>query len=94
MLEKRIYERRKNSGLSRAQLARELHICPSAEGVYEQGRRTPGLDILLVMSEVFDVSLDYLITGSGFVPKSERVSVEAECLCPRCWKQQCRCGQR
>lgn len=94
MLSKRIYELRKNSGWSQAQLAKELHICPSAEGMYEQGRRTPGLDILVIMSEVFDVSLDYLITGREFVPKSERKSDDTECPCSRCWKQRYRCGKR
>ena len=63
MLNKRIAELRKKRGWSQAELARRLHISPSAVGMYEQGRREPPLDALIAISEEFAVTLDYLITG-------------------------------
>lgn len=67
MLAVRIAKLRKKHGMSQLELAGVLHISPSAEGMYEQGRRTPSLEILVEMSMLFQVSLDYLITGSEFM---------------------------
>lgn len=66
MLSNRITILRKASGLSQAQLAKALNISASAVGMYEQGRREPNIDTLAAMSKLFDVSLDYLITGSEY----------------------------
>lgn len=63
MLNKRIAELRKKQGWSQTELARRLHISPSAVGMYEQGRREPPLDVLIAISEEFAVTLDYLIAG-------------------------------
>ena len=60
----RIAQLRKRAGISQTQLASYLHVCGSTVGMYEQGRRVPGIEILIALSEYFDVSLDYLITGS------------------------------
>ena len=67
MLSKQIIALRKKSGLSQSQLARKLNISASTAGMYEQGRRTPSLDVLISMANLFDVSLDYLITGKEYV---------------------------
>ena len=66
MLACRITQCRKHLGLSQFQLAQQLHISPSTLGMYEQGRRTPSIDILVQLSKIFNVSLDYLITGSEY----------------------------
>lgn len=71
MLHCRIALLRRSIGINQQQLAERLHISPSTVGMYEQGRRTPNVDILTQMSRIFNVSLDYLITGSEFVPSSE-----------------------
>lgn len=63
MLANQIMILRKASGMSQLQLAKKLNIGPSAVGMYEQGRRTPAVDILIEMANLFEVSLDYLITG-------------------------------
>ena len=47
MLAVRIAQLRKKHGMSQLELAGVLHISPSAEGLYEQGRRTPSLEILV-----------------------------------------------
>ena len=64
MLSSRIKALRIRAELSQRQLAELLHISTSAMGMYEQGRRTPDLNTLVTLSQTFDVSLDYLITGT------------------------------
>lgn len=64
MLANQITILRKEAGMSQSQLAKKLNVGPSAVGMYEQGRRTPVIDILIQLSKLFGVSLDYLITGS------------------------------
>lgn len=68
MLGTRIASLRQSCGLSQAELAQRLHISASAVGMYEQGRREPSVDILIALSRIFGVSLDYLLSG-----KPERV---------------------
>lgn len=63
MLGPRIAALRRSAGISQTELAQKLKISPSAVGMYEQGRREPALDILVAMAEIFDVSLDFLVTG-------------------------------
>ena len=87
MLSKRITCLRKNLGISQAQLAQKLYISASTVGMYEQGRRTPNLEVLILLSEFFDVSLDYLITGSehrsNFTP-SQNPPSPPFCSCCAC----------
>lgn len=67
MLSKQITDLRKKGGMSQSQLAKELSVSPSTIGMYEQGRRIPALDTLISMARLFNVSLDYLVTGKEFV---------------------------
>ena len=75
MLCSRIAALRRQKGLSQAQLANLLGVSPSAVGMYEQGRREPSADTLVALSEVFGVSVDYLLTGRAF--PEERQQLEA-----------------
>ncbi len=63
MLGARIALLRRSQGLSQADLARQLHISPSAVGMYEQDRREPSLAVLVALAQEFSVSADYLLTG-------------------------------
>lgn len=91
MLSNRITALRNRKGISQAQLAQMLHISPSTVGMYEQGRRIPNVDILVLISKVFDVSLDYLITGSDYLysnVEAKKTAIIAECPCSTCyWKE-------
>ena len=82
---------RKQAQMSQLQLSRALHVSASTIGMYEQGRRSPDLDVLIRMSEVFDVSLDYLITGTEFTPSSADFAFSQSadnCPCNTCyWKE-------
>lgn len=52
---------RKQKGLSQEALAEELNSTRSAIGGYEEDRNEPSMDLLIRMSDYFDVSLDNLI---------------------------------
>lgn len=82
MIAHRIIALRKKRGWTQAQLARRLHITSSAEGNYEQGRRLPPVEILVSISKLFNVSLDYLITGVEFVSSDELPNEPKKHTCP------------
>ena len=63
MLGYRIAALRKKLGFSQNQLAEQINVCASTIGMYEQGRREPSVKTLIAISQLFGVSLDYLITG-------------------------------
>lgn len=77
--------------MSQLQLAEALHISASTIGMYEQGRRSPGLDVLIRMSRIFGVSLDYLITGTEFTSPTtglDSYRSAENCPCNTCyWKE-------
>ncbi len=65
MIGARIAQLRRHNQLSQQELADRLKISASAIGMYEQDRRMPPVDILAAMSEVFGVSIDYIVKGKG-----------------------------
>ena len=65
MLGARIAALRRKAGLSQAQLGEALQVSPSTVGMYEQGRREPAAQTLVKLSEIFDVSTDFLLTGKA-----------------------------
>lgn len=89
MLSHRISYLRKQKNISQAELAEMLRVSPSTQGMYEQGRRTPSLDTLVMMARIFDVSLDYLVTGAEFVPSGDnKQQLPDDCPCRSCyWKE-------
>ena len=50
-------------------VAMDLAISREALSYYETGKRSPDVQMLLLLSDYFDVSIDYLIRGHEFVPK-------------------------
>ena len=48
----------------------DLNISREALSYYETGKRSPDLNMLIRLSEYFNVSIDYLITGKEFCPKN------------------------
>ena len=57
---------RKNLNLNQQKVAFDLNISREALSHYENGKRQPSLELLLKMSEYFNVSINYLITGEEF----------------------------
>lgn len=63
-------EVRKKRGFSQLKVAMDLSISREALSYYESGKRSPDVKMLLRLSEYFDVSIDYLITGKEFENKN------------------------
>lgn len=63
MMGLRIAALRRAAGWSQADLAQRLKISPSTVGMYEQGRREPAVQMLIELSNLFGVTIDYLVTG-------------------------------
>ena len=62
-------ESRRKKKLNQQRAALDLNITREALSHYENGRRDPSLAMLVRMSEYFNVSIDYLITGHEFEKK-------------------------
>lgn len=62
-------EIRKKKGYTQLKVEMDLSISREALSYYENGKRSPDLQMLLLLSQYFDVSVDYLITGKNFTPK-------------------------
>lgn len=60
---------RQAKNLNQQKVAMDLNISREALSHYENGRREPSLRMLKMMSEYFNVSIDYLITGEDFRKK-------------------------
>ena len=71
MIGSRIAALRKQQGYPQQELARLLEVSPSAIGMYEQGRREPPLRLIVAMSRLFHVSIDFLVTGACVTPADE-----------------------
>lgn len=59
------------AGLTQAQLGDKLNVTAGALGMYEQGRRIPSLSTIVEISELFQVSCDFLLGGSELSEKEE-----------------------
>lgn len=60
---------RKKKNLNQLKVAMDLNISREALSYYENGKREPSLDLLVRMSQYFNVSINYLITGEEFHKK-------------------------
>ena len=65
-------EIRKKKKLSQLKVAMDLSISREALSYYENGKRSPDLQMLVLLSDYFDVSIHYLITGKEFEPRLSR----------------------
>ena len=63
---------RKQKHCSQLKLALDLSISREAISYYENGKRSPDIDMLVRLSEYFNVSIDYLITGKDFEPEDNK----------------------
>ena len=61
MLSEKLYKLRKNSGFSQEQLAEQLNVSRQAISKWEQGTAVPESDKLIIISNYFGVTVDYLL---------------------------------
>ncbi|WP_283685054.1 helix-turn-helix domain-containing protein [Parablautia sp. Marseille-Q6255] len=60
-----IKELRKKAGYTQAQVSQMLNIQRQTYCNYENATRTPPLEIITALADLYHVSMDYLILGSG-----------------------------
>lgn len=66
----RLCELRKNSKLSQEQLAEKLGVSRQAVSKWERGEASPDTDNLIALADVYDVSIDEILTGKSRAGKS------------------------
>ena len=71
--EERVKKLRKKTPLTQEQMGELLGIDGKSYGKYEQGTTLPTIDRLMQLSDIFNVSTDYLLYGTTPSP-IERVS--------------------
>lgn len=59
----RLYQLRKQKGLSQEELANRLNVSRQTVSKWEVGDSTPEMEKLVAISDLFDVSLDVLVMG-------------------------------
>ena len=59
----------KQKKLNQLKVALDLNISREVLSHYENGKRSPDLQMLRKLSEYFDVSIDYLVNGREFDKK-------------------------
>ena len=70
----RIKYLRENLQLSQEELAEKLNLSKGIISLYEQEKRKPSLEILIKLSEFFNVSIDYIL---GRTDKTESIPIAA-----------------
>ena len=58
---KRLKQLRENANITQEELGKKVNLVKSNISMYEKGKRTPSVEILEQMSNIFDVSIDYLL---------------------------------
>jgi transcriptional regulator with XRE-family HTH domain len=67
----RIQNLRKTKGISQEELANEVGVSRQAVSKWESGQSTPDIEKIIIMSDYFEVTTDYLI--KGIVSKKEEL---------------------
>lgn len=72
-LGERLEELLEERELTQRQLAKDLHIVPSALNGYIKGHRQPDHETIIRMAEYFDVSTDYLLGVTSLKRASQEI---------------------
>ena len=67
LLGRRIYELRKKNGLTQEQFGERISVSKVSVSCYEKETRTPSLETLIEISQVFGVDINYLFGADKFV---------------------------
>lgn len=74
-LPEKLRKMRMERGISQRMVAKQLDVSPSIISSYETGERTPSVEILLALSNLYRCSTDYLL-GKDNVPPQSVISME------------------
>ena len=76
----RILQLRKARGLSQEQLANEIGVSRQAVSKWESQQSLPDSDKIIILSEYFNVSADYLLMGKNNKPQSKEHTLVSRIL--------------
>ena len=60
-LPRRLHEERKKHGYLQRTLSKELNLSASVISSYETGERTPSIQVLMELADLYGCSVDYLL---------------------------------
>lgn len=83
MLSEKLYKLRKKSGLSQEKLAEQLNVSRQAISKWESGTAVPESEKLIIISEYFKVSVDYLLKDADEKEQKGQENKESEKDKPR-----------
>jgi transcriptional regulator with XRE-family HTH domain len=78
MIGERLKQLREEQNLSQSELSEQIGIAQSSIGNYERGNRFPDSQIILKISEFFNVSADYLLGLSKYKNPEEKTNIAKE----------------
>lgn len=78
MFNKRLREMRMKREFTQQKLADTLDIALRTYQCYETGTRTPNYDLLILIADTLDVSLDYLLGRDDFMKSHAILSDECQ----------------
>ena len=58
----KLREYRKNLGLKQSEVAEQIFVQPRAISLWEQGKNAPGMELLIDLAKLYNVSLDELLS--------------------------------
>lgn len=83
----KLYELRKQKGLSQEELANRLNVSRQTVSKWEIGDSTPDMEKLMAISDLFEISLDELVLGKEKISSGDasRTSEVLEVLEEKVW---------
>ncbi|MCX4378728.1 MAG: helix-turn-helix transcriptional regulator [Lachnospiraceae bacterium] len=75
-LGERLQQKRSSMKLSQKEVANAVGVNPSVISNYENGERTPSVEVLMSLASLYHCSVDYLLG----IEKSSRVSIDVSML--------------
>jgi len=80
MFSENLKKLRKANNLTQREFAKKINVSPSAVAMWELAQREPGYDMLIKLSEFFDVDVNYLIglSGDPTPPNKKKANSEDE----------------
>jgi len=64
LIGKKITKQRKRKGLTQLELADTLYVSHQAVSKWETGRSVPSIEVLIELTALFDITIDYLLDSS------------------------------
>lgn len=71
----RLRDLRSRSGKTQGELAKQLYVTASSIGMYERDERKPSAEVLKKYSQLFDVSLDYILGNKRPVESQDHITI-------------------